>query len=82
MKINLVNLILKYSQDYQGKAAFNKVNKNKRVCRQWDLNSPYIFILCAELLGSMIRKNNNITGISIDNKENKLSQYADDTKLF
>jgi hypothetical protein len=30
----------------------------------------------------MIRKNNNITGISIDNKEYKLSQYAADRQLF
>jgi hypothetical protein len=30
----------------------------------------------------MITKNKNITGISIDNKEYKLSKYADVTQLF
>ena len=30
----------------------------------------------------MIRNNNDICGIIIDNKEYKISQYADDTQLF
>ena len=30
----------------------------------------------------MIRNNNDIHGIIIDNKEYKISQYADDTQLF
>ena len=30
----------------------------------------------------MIRNNNDIRGIIIDNKEYKISQYADDTQLF
>ena len=54
----------------------------KRGCRQGDPISPYIFILCAEILGKMIRNNNDIHGIIIDNKEYKISQYADDTQLF
>ena len=54
----------------------------KRGCRQGDPISPYIFILCAEILGKMIRNNNIIRGIIIDNKEYKISQYADDTQLF
>ena len=54
----------------------------KRGCRQGDPISPYIFILCAEILGKMIRNNNDIRGIIIDNKEYKISQYADDTQLF
>ena len=35
--------------------------------------------LCAEILGIMIRNNMNISGIIINDKEHKLSQYADDT---
>ena len=38
--------------------------------------------MCAEILGKMIRNNNDIRGIMIDNKEYKISQYADDTQLF
>ena len=54
----------------------------KRGCRQGDPISPYIFILCAEILGKMIRNNKDIKGIQINNKEFKLSQYADDTQLL
>ena len=54
----------------------------KRGCRQGDLISPYIFILCAEILGKVIRDNEIITGININGQEFRLSQYADDTQLF
>ena len=54
----------------------------KRGCRQGDPISPYIFILCAEILTKMIRNNKDIKGIHINNKEFKLSQYADDTQLL
>ena len=54
----------------------------KRGCRQGDPISPYICILCAEILEKMVRENEIITGIKINGKEFRLSQYADDTKLF
>ena len=54
----------------------------KQGCRQGDPISPYIFILCAEILGKMIRNNKDIKGIHINNKEFKLSQYADNTQLL
>ena len=54
----------------------------KRGCRQGDPISPYIFILCVDVLGMMIRKSKDIKGIKINNMEFKLSQYADDTQMF
>ena len=56
--------------------------KLKRGCRQGDPVSPYVFILCAEILGKMLRKNENVKGIIINTKELLLSQYADDTQIF
>ena len=41
-----------------------------------------LFVLCAEILAQATRKNNNIKGIQIYNKEYKISQYADDTTAF
>ena len=41
-----------------------------------------MFILCVEVLGLMIRKNDNIRGIRINDSETKLSQYADDIEIF
>ncbi|MCG7892737.1 MAG: reverse transcriptase domain-containing protein, partial [Candidatus Thiodiazotropha endolucinida] len=54
----------------------------KRGCRQGDPISPYLFVLSAEILGKMIRKNQHIQGININGNIFKLSQYADDTQVF
>ena len=43
---------------------------------------PYLFILSAEILAKAIRKNPNIRGISINNNDIKISQYADDTTFI
>ena len=40
-----------------------------------------MIILSAEVLAKAIRKNKKIVGILVNNKEIKLSQYADDTTL-
>ena len=53
-----------------------------RGCRQGDPISPYIFILCAEILSILIKNNDRIKGITIDGEEYKISQYADDTFLL
>lgn len=53
-----------------------------RGCRQGDPLSPYFFVLCAEVLAVMIRNNKDIKGITIDDEEFKISQYADDTTLI
>ena len=54
----------------------------ERGTRQGDLLSPYLFLICAELLASMIRQNDNIHGINILDEEILLSQFADDTTFF
>ena len=54
----------------------------QRGCRQGDPVSPYIFILCAEVLSLMLRKEESVKGIHINNKLFLLSQYADDTQIF
>ena len=54
----------------------------QRGCRQGDPLSPYIFILCAEVLAEMVRSNARIKGIMVTDSEFKLSQYADDTTFL
>ena len=54
----------------------------KRGTRQGDPLSPYLFLICAELLASMIRQNENIHGINILDEEILLSLFADDTTFF
>jgi hypothetical protein len=56
--------------------------KLERGCRQGDPLSPYIFILCAEILAIIIRNSVNIKGINIDGEEYRISQYADDTSFM
>ena len=53
-----------------------------RGCRQGGPLSPYIFLICAEMLGCLITKNQMISGIVIDNIECKISQYADDSTVI
>ena len=53
-----------------------------RGCRQGDPLSPYVFLLCAEILGILIRNNKILKGIEVFETEFRLSQYADDTSFF
>ena len=54
----------------------------QRGVRQGCPLSPYLFMLSAEVLATAIRKNTSIKGISVNDVEIKLSQYADDTTLI
>ena len=53
-----------------------------RGVRQGDPLSPYLFLLCAEILAQTIRECDRIKGIQIDRSEALLSQFADDTALY
>ena len=54
----------------------------QRGVRQGCPLSPYLFVLSLEMLAKAIRENTSITGIFVNNREIKLSQYADDTTLI
>ena len=49
-----------------------------RGVRQNDPLSPYLFIICLEILASNIRLNKDIRGIMVGNEEIKLEMFADD----
>lgn len=51
-------------------------------CRQGYSISPFLFLLCAESLGTIIRNNKDMKGIKIGDVENKWSQNTDDSSLI
>lgn len=52
-----------------------------RGCRQGDATSPYIFNLCIEIMGHLIRQDRNIKRIEIGKETVCLLQFADDTVI-
>jgi hypothetical protein len=47
--------------------------------RQGDPCSPYIYLICAEILSLIVKNTKGIKGIKVKNTEYLLSQFADDT---
>jgi hypothetical protein len=67
------------------------VQNNGHISERFDLGrgirqgcpvSPYLFIVCVELLASKIRANEEIEGLKIGQVEHKVLQFADDTVLL
>jgi len=59
----------------------NWIKPSTRV-RQGCPLSPYLFILAAELMSMKICQSSAVKGISIFEREIKISQFADDTNLL
>ena len=53
-----------------------------RSCRQGDPISPYLFIICVEILAIKIRENKGVKGFKMGNFEQKLDFYADDLTAY
>ena len=83
---DIINWINVFNQNVKGTIIqcgyFSEFFDIKRGCRQGDPISPYLFIICAEILSMLIKNNKNIKGIKIGNLVCKLTQFADDTTLF
>ena len=61
---------------------YSKWFEIQRGCRQGDPVSPYLYLICAEILSLMIRKNTDIKGIKVKDQNALISLFADDTTLF
>ena len=54
----------------------------ERGCKQGDPIAPYLFIICAQILCSLIYKNKDIKGVQVGPEEYKITQFADDTVIL
>ena len=61
---------------------FSKKIVLERGCRQGDPVSPYLFVLGAEILSTVIRECGDVKGLGLGDREVKISLYADNTTFF
>ena len=54
----------------------------ERGCRQGDPISPYLFIICAQVMFLLIINEKKMKGIYVNGIEHKITQFADDTTLI
>ena len=80
---NFIRWVMTFYKNIQSCIINNGITSNyftiERGVRQEDPLSPYLFVVVVETLAIEIRQNSKINGITIDKKETKLLQYADDT---
>lgn len=83
---SLVNCINTFYNNSESCVLNNGLNngffKLERGVRQGCPLSPYLFILCVEILAEKVRTCQNIKGIKVFGQEIKISQYAGDTTLI
>lgn len=53
-----------------------------RGCREGDPLSPYLFLICAEILATKLRESEDIKGIHFLESEKKISMFADETLIL
>ena len=58
-----------------------EIEITRGVC-QGDPLSALLYVIIAEVLGNQIRSNQNISGVTIRNIQQKILQYADDTQII
>ena len=84
MKKRLIRCHINFCKKYcvfNGNASTGYFNIGKGV-RQGDPLSPYLFMLCIEIVAQAIRSEDAIHGIIFDNAQIKQILYADDLTIF
>ena len=85
-KESMIRWIKLFNNEFQASILqcgfLSKPFKIGRGAKQGDPIACNLFILCGEILSILIRHNDLIRGIFINNVEHKLAQFADDTTLL